>query len=131
MSVGLVIVLIVGLIVVAFVMAISRKNAKIRMQGGMRKKYSTLIDLIQEAYPEGKVHKELGDSILIIAQASTALIMFDIQATFQDKLIITWKARLPSGATIKNKWRYHWEDDQREIFEQMTLDVARMFGLMK
>ena len=96
-------------------------ESKVDNQGGMRRKYSLIIDNLTSE-PEAVVSKVTRDFIQISCEKRTTATYFNITEDF-DGVEIVWEARLGTMGNHKKRWRFPNNISQEQILTKMSEDM--------
>lgn len=96
---------------------------KIKQEGGMSKKYATLINLILAQDREARVLHETSSDISVGVESTSGKILINILATFKS---ITITYFLDSYLVGKHKlqWEFDKDEDQQYMNDKMNKDIG-------
>ena len=100
-----------------------KMEQKIKQEGGMSKKYATLINLILAQDREARVLHETPSDISMGLESTSGKILINILATFKS---ITITYFLDSYLVGKHKlqWEFDKDEDQQYMNDKMNKDIG-------
>lgn len=101
----------------------AKMERSIMNEGGMRKKYATLISLILSQDNDARVaHESLSDIIIVLSTMSGKIII-NILATFKS-ITITYFVESYVMGKHKLYWEFDKDADQEYIHDKMNKDIS-------
>ncbi len=103
-----------------------RKNDlnQIKQVGGVRKKYSTLVNSILSSDPSAKIMNETSDSITIGSSGSSGSTLFFINQVFGN-VVVEYKVKSMIFGNSKLSWEFNADMDQNEMLRIIVEDVQK------
>ncbi|HPO61180.1 MAG TPA: hypothetical protein PLN45_06485 [Exilispira sp.] len=95
---------------------------RILRDGGMRKKYETLINLILQQDKEARVVNEKPSDISIVLTTMSGRVIINILATFRS-VTVTWLLDSYLLGNHKLMWEFDKDEDQEYMFERMNKEI--------
>ena len=119
--------IIIAVIVVVIIIKFARDSAKqsydIKSQGGVRKKYATLIELIMSGDSRSKIFQETNTFISVGVSGAAGSTIFYIQQTFGNVTIQYEVKNNPIVGFLKKEWTFPEDMDQNLMWEKMNNDI--------
>lgn len=119
-----IIILIVGIILIKFFIALNKQSNDNKKQGGMRVKYSELIDFFYSFDPKMKIVKETSTFITVKGSGMNGKMSFDIHHTF-NSVLIYWTKQNIFGNNERLKWEFNTNISQENMIGQITIDLMQ------
>lgn len=91
-------------------------------EGGMRNKYSTLVNHFLSIRPDCKIFQETRTFIRVGSSTAGGATLFDINQTF-GKVTIQWISKSALFGNDKLEWTFDEYEDQDKIFAKMNEDI--------
>ncbi|MBR0502538.1 MAG: hypothetical protein IJJ77_04765 [Paludibacteraceae bacterium] len=118
--------IIVLIMIIRFVRDSYKQKDKVIKEGGILKKYSTVINWVL-AYPEAKVLHQSNISITVGASNASGSTVFDISQTF-GSVTIEYRVNSVLLGNHKLEWEFPEYDDQHKMIEKMENDIEKYLG---
>ena len=115
--------ILVVIIIIHFAHDSHEQKTKVTKEGGMRNKYSTLVDYLLSIHPDAKVMNESGTAIMVGVRGASGSTTFDIVQTF-GTVTIQYKVNNIVMGNHKLEWSFPEYDDQEKMIETMEHDIA-------
>lgn len=96
----------------------------IKKQGGVRKKYSVLIDYILSGHKDARVVKESNTYIAVGVSGIAGSTIFHIQQTYGNVTIQFEVKNNPIFGHIKKEWTFPENMDQELMIQRMNEDIG-------
>ncbi|MBJ10685.1 MAG: hypothetical protein CMP66_04410 [Flavobacteriales bacterium] len=106
---------------------LEKQKRKIAIEGGMRIKYSTLVNYMLSGHQNCKVHQESADSILVGAVSYGGQTSFELIQTF-GSITITWRSESPLFGKHKLEWQFPEYTNQEKIINQINSELEDYFA---
>lgn len=119
-----IIIIIVGIILIKFFIALNKQSDDIKKQGGMRVKYSELIDFFYSFDPKMKIVKETSTFITVEGNGMNGKMSFDIHHTF-NSVLIYWTKQNTFGNNESLKWEFNTHISQEDMLGQIAIDMLQ------
>ena len=110
------------LIIGKFLWDRAKMERRILRDGGMRKKYETLINLILQQDKEARVVNEKTSDISIVLTTMSGRVIINILATFRS-VTVTWLLDSYLLGNHKLMWEFDKDEDQEYMFERMNKEI--------
>ena len=110
------------LIIGKFLWDRAKMERRILRDGGMRKKYETLINLILQQDKEARVVNEKPSDISIVLTTMSGRVIINILATFRS-VTVTWLLDSYLLGNHKLMWEFDKDEDQEYMFERMNKEI--------
>lgn len=108
----------------------SKQNKKIAQKGGMRKKYSKLVNLLMSGDHRTEILDEDPSSITIGLLTAGGKTLFVIAETF-GSVVVQWKVDSPVFGKHSREWTFDSSKDQEEMCRRIMIDLQQyQFGPM-
>lgn len=112
-----------GLILFNFFSDVKKQESQMAAQGGVRQKYSTLVNLLLGTMMGGKIFSERSDSLGIgKSHPVGGTNKYFLTQTF-GKLTIEYTMENPMFGKHKFEWVFNENTDQTVMFEKMKNDI--------
>lgn len=118
----LVIIGIISFVLINFFDAKKQQAIKIQQEGGMRKKYSYLVETFLKENPNARVLQENYDLISLINSERGGSTVLALVQTF-GKVTVQWKFKGLLGE-YKLEWTFKENENQEQMLKVMTNDIA-------
>jgi len=115
------------LIIGKFLWDRAKMERRILRDGGMRKKYETLINLILQQDKEARVVNEKPSDISIVLTTMSGRVIINILATFRS-VTVTWLLDSYLLGNHKLMWEFDKDEDQEYMFERMNKEINVYMG---
>ena len=118
-----IIIAIIAYIIIKFAIDNNKQANAVAKQGGMRKKYCTLIEYAKGGVPNSKIVHEDGTSIRVGCSSAGGSTHFDIVQTFGN-VTIQWISTSVLIGNNKLEWEFNEFMDQEEMIAIMEHDIS-------
>lgn len=118
-------IIILGIIVFSIFKFMNDNNEQanaVAKQGGMRKKYSLLVDYLLSASDRCRIMKEGGTYITLGAISPGGKTIFDLTQTF-GSITITWTSQSVLMGNHKLTWEFGEFEDQSQMIARIQRDI--------
>lgn len=116
---------IVAFIIVRFIIDMIKLSIEMKTQGGVRQKYSKIVDFVLSSHPDSKIFHQDNTSVVVGVQGIAGSQVFYITKSF-GVVIIQMKVRNnPLCGNLERVWKFPENMDQEKIIEQITVDTKR------
>lgn len=116
---------IVAFIIVRFIIDMIKLSIEMKTQGGVRQKYSKIVDFVLNSHPDSKIFHQDNTSVVVGVQGIAGSQVFYITKSFE-VVIIQMKVRNnPLCGNLEREWKFPENMDQEKIIEQITVDTKR------
>lgn len=116
---------IVAFIIVRFIIDMIKQSIEMKTQGGVRQKYSKIVDFVLNSHPDSKIFHQDNTSVVVGVQGIAGSQVFYITKSFE-VVIIQMKVRNnPLCGNMEREWKFPENMDQEKIIEQITVDTKR------
>lgn len=116
---------IVAFIIVRFIIDMIKQSIEMKTQGGVRQKYSKIVDFVLSSHPDSKIFHKDNTSVVVGVQGIAGSQVFYITKSF-GVVIIQMKVRNnPLCGNMEREWKFPENMDQEKIIEQITVDTKR------
>lgn len=116
---------IVAFIIVRFIIDMIKLSIEMKTQGGVRQKYSKIVDFVLNSHPDSKIFHQDNTSVVVGVQGIAGSQVFYITKSF-GVVIIQMKVRNnPLCGNLEREWKFPENMDQEKIIEQITVDTKR------
>lgn len=116
---------IVAFIIVRFIIDMIKLSIEMKTQGGVRQKYSKIVDFVLNSHPDSKIFHQDNTSVVVGVQGIAGSQVFYITKSFE-VVIIQMKVRNnPLCGNMEREWKFPENMDQEKIIEQITVDTKR------
>jgi len=116
-------VIVVG-IIIKFAADSTKQSSEVKSQGGMRKKYATLINHILRSDPKAKIFQEENTFISAGVSGIAGSTIFYIQQTYGNVTIQYEVKNNPIVGFLKKEWTFPENMDQDLMWERMNNDIG-------
>lgn len=116
------IVFIIGLFLIKFFTDTSMEKNKVRQSGGIRKKYSRLIELLLQGDSRTEIFDEDELSIKLGLNVLGASSIFTITQNY-GSLLVENDCKSNVYGNYKLKWHFKEEANQEKMYEKICLDI--------
>ncbi len=116
-------VIVVG-IIIKFAADSTKQSSEVKSQGGMRKKYATLINHILSSDPKAKIFQEENTFISAGVSGIAGSTIFYIQQTYGNVTIQYEVKNNPIVGFLKKEWTFPENMDQDLMWERMNNDIG-------
>tara|TARA_B100000900_G_scaffold404127_1_gene412070 strand:+ start:881 stop:1279 length:399 start_codon:yes stop_codon:yes gene_type:complete len=106
---------------------VEKQKRKIEIEGGMRVKYSTLVNYFLTGHQNCKVHQETADSILVGAISYGSQTSFELVQTF-GSITIVWRSETPMFGNHKLEWQFPEYTNQEKIINQINSELEDYYA---
>lgn len=117
-----IIIAIIIFIAFKFFSDLNKQSNAVAKQGGMRKKYSTLVDYFLAGNQNSRIVQEESTFIRVGAVNPAASTYFDIAQTFGN-VTIQWISKSVPLGNHKIEWTFNEFEDQNKIIQKIEHDV--------
>jgi len=121
---GVLVVIVIVIIIVVFISKNKKQNEHIAKQGGMKKKYSELIDYIASQDNRVKIINETGNSVLLGLNTVGGNTTFHLVQTYGD-ITIQWKMKSPMYGNHNLEWSFDEFMDQSKMIDKIENDLGK------
>lgn len=121
----IIIAIIVVAIIVKFAFSSAKQSREIKSQGGIRNKYSTIIDYILSCDPNTKIFKETNTLVSVGASGIAGSQIFYIQAAFETVTIQMEVKNNPLFGDMQLHWSFPENMEQEEMIKVMFRDIEK------
>jgi hypothetical protein len=116
---------IVAFIIVRFIIDMIKQSIEMKTQGGVRQKYSKIVDFVLNSHPDSKIFHQDNTSVVVGVQGIAGSQVFYITKSF-GVVIIQMKVRNnPLCGNMEREWKFPENMDQEKIIEQIAVDTKR------
>lgn len=116
-----VIIAIVLLLIFKFILDSYKQRIKVVNEGGMQKKYSTIVDWLLNSHQHAKIFNETTTSIMIGVSSGSGLVTFDLNQTYGT---VTFLYNVNSIAGKPNlEFNFYEYEDQNKMIKKMENDI--------
>lgn len=119
--------IIIGIIVIFTIIHFAHdsheQSQKVAKEGGMRKKYSTLVDYFLSSHPHARIVNETSSAIMVGVKGASGTTYFDIVQTF-GSVTIQYKVDNIIMGNHKLEWTFPEYDDQEKMIEKINHDIS-------
>ncbi|MCC5921555.1 MAG: hypothetical protein LAT68_14120 [Cyclobacteriaceae bacterium] len=116
--------IVILILVIKFVYDKNKQADKIRLEGGMRKKYRDLVDYFMSQDPRTKILEESSDSITMGIANIGGKTLFILTQTFGE-VSIQWKLESPVFGRHKLEWDFPEYADHFKIIQKIESDIGK------
>lgn len=121
------IIAIVAFIAFKFILDSNAQSNAVAKQGGMRKKYSVLVDHFLAGNEHCRIVQENSTFIRVGAANPAASIYFDIAQTY-GTVTIQWISKSIPLGNHKLEWQFNEFEDQHQMIRKIEHDVEVYMG---
>ena len=122
------ILLFIGIIIVIMIIRFAKdsfqQSDKVIKEGGMRKKYATIVNWVLDSHPDAKISNETNTSIMVGVKGVSGVTTFDIVQTF-GTVTIQYKVNNIIIGNHKLEWSFPEYGNQNEMIRKMENDISR------
>lgn len=122
--------ILIGIIVVIMIIRFAkdsyRQSDKVTKEGGMREKYSTIVNWVLKSHPDAKVSNETNTAIMVGVKGVSGTTIFDIVQTF-GTVTIQYKINNVVMGNHKLEWSFPEYDNQNEMIRKMENDISKYY----
>lgn len=118
----LIIVVIFGWSIIKFLKANNEQASSVAKQGGMRKKYRTLVNHFLSGRSDCRVVRETGTSIVVGSSSAGGSTYFDIVQTF-GTVTVVWRSSSVMLGKHKIEWEFNEFMDQNDMIKKIDNDT--------
>lgn len=122
---GWIILIVVGIILFKFLTDLNKERNKLDAQGGMKEKYSYLIDEILSGHPNCRILDEKKQTIIIGVSSMGGTTTFTLMQTF-GSLSVTYEVNSPVYGKFKENWTFDENMSQERMFDKMIYEIAKI-----
>lgn len=119
----IIILALVAFVIFKFAVDVNKQAGAVIKQGGMRKKYSILIDYLLNANQGTRIFTETSTFITLGITGLGGSTIFNIQQTF-GTVSIEWKAENHAFGKHSLKWNFNEFLDQKKMIEKIENDLG-------
>lgn len=110
-------------LIIKFFSDVNKQKDTLRKDGGLQKKYQTLLKYILASDLQAKVLRSTGDSIVAGVQNTGGSTLFILTQTF-GSVTIQWKVDSPVFGKHTKEWEFTEDMDQDRIFDKIHKDLS-------
>ena len=129
---GTYILVIIGFLIVKFIWDSIQQRNKVSKEGGMQKKYATLVELLQEEDSRTQIDQVTSTSLDLSLNTLGGNSYFHLTQTF-GALTIEWGLQSPIYGKHKFEWEFDEKANQLIMYEKIKKDLiayqSRLMGL--
>jgi hypothetical protein len=122
MVIFILIIIIIALLL--FIYNSQKQSIQVSKEGGMRNKYSLLINFILEGDPRVRVIRETATSIDLGMVSAGGATSFFLTQTFGN-ITVQWKMRSPIFGEHEMEWEFHEYLNQEKMIEKINIDLEK------
>lgn len=122
-----IIIVIIAFVAFKFILDSNAQSNAVAKQGGMRKKYSILVDYFLAGDKKCRIVKESSTFIRVGAANPAASTYFDIVQTY-GTVTIQWISKSIPLGKHKLEWQFNEFADQHEMIRKIEHDVETYMG---
>ncbi|MGM9693621.1 MAG: hypothetical protein ACI3YC_01250 [Alloprevotella sp.] len=122
-----IIIAVIAVVAFKFIMESKAQSDAVAKQGGMKKKYSILVEYFLSGHESSRIIQENSTFIRVGATNPAASTFFDISQTF-GTVTIQWISRSIPLGNHKLEWQFNEFADQHEMIRQIEHDVDTYMG---
>lgn len=122
-----IIIVIIAFVAFKFILDSKAQSNAVAKQGGMRKKYSILVDYFLTGDKKCRIVKENSTFIRVGAANPAASTYFDIVQTY-GTVTIQWISKSIPLGNHKLEWQFNEFADQHEMIRKIEHDVETYMG---
>lgn len=100
-----------------------RLERRIKLEGGMSKKYETLIKILMDPFPRSQIFKETSSYISFGASSFGTVTLFDIVLTFKT-ITVTYNVQSMIFGNYKLRWDFSVNEDQEFMAYKINKDIG-------
>lgn len=119
-----IIIFIIGLVIIKFIRDTSIEKNKVSASGGIRKKYSRVIDLLLQGDSRTKVFHQDSLSIKLGLVVTGASSVFVLTQNYGELLVECYFKSNIYG-DYKLEWHFKESANQEKMYEKICLDIER------
>lgn len=116
--------IVVVIILAKFFSDKNRQADKIAKEGGMRRKYKTLVEHFLSGDTRAQVFRETSDSITVGLSNMGGTTLFVLTQTF-GQITVQWKIDSPIFGKHKLEWDFPEYGDQHQMIERISNDLLK------
>ncbi|GFD93132.1 hypothetical protein KUL156_43000 [Alteromonas sp. KUL156] len=119
-----IIIFIIGLVIIKFIRDTSIEKNKVSASGGIRKKYSRVIDLLLQGDSRTKIFHQDSLSIklgLVVTGASSVFVLTQNYG----ELLVECSFKSNVYGDYKLEWHFKENANQEKMYEKICLDIER------
>ncbi len=120
----IVLIAIVAYVIIKFAIDSNKQADAVIKQGGMRKKYKTLVDNLLSGHPQARIVQETATFLNIGVSNMGGTTSFFITQTF-GTVTVEWKINSPLFGKHKLEWTFDEFLDQDKMIEKIENDVGK------
>lgn len=126
------IITIVVLIVIKFIYDTVKQSSKIAADGGIRKKYSTLVEHFLSSHPNCRIIQEANTFVSVGVSGAGGSQVFSIYPSYGNVTIIMQIKNNPIMGNLKKEWTFPENMDQEDMIININKDIEKfMFDFSK
>ena len=111
--------------IVEFIIDSVAQNKSIKSAGGLKTKYSVLINKIMESDPRIKIYEESNLFVIVGISGIAGSQLLHLSASYGNIAIMMEVKNNPVFGHYKMEWRFPEDMDQHLMYEQMIHDIAQ------
>ncbi len=120
----IILIAIVAYVIIKFAIDSNKQADAVVKQGGMRKKYKTLVNHLLSGHPQARIVQETATFLNIGVSNMGGTTSFFITQTF-GTVTVEWKINSPLFGKHKLEWTFDEFLDQDKMIEKIENDVGK------
>ena len=116
---------IAAFIIVRFIIDMIIQSKEMKKQGGVREKYSKIVDYVLKSHPDSKIFHQDNTSIIVGVQGVAGSQVFYITKSFEVVIIQMKVKNNPLFGNKEMEWKFPENMNQDKILEQITNDLGK------
>ena len=116
---------IVAFIAIRFFMSVGEQKQELRQVGGVRQKYSMIVDQCLGGHRDSQIFHEVPDRVVVGVSNFGGSTLFTLTATFQT-LTVQYEVKNDLMGNHKLEWEFDKNMNQELMLERMNRDIGRL-----
>lgn len=122
------IITIVVLIILKFLYDTFKQSSKITSEGGVRKKYATLVECFLSAHENSRILQETNTFVSVGVSGMGGSQIFSIYPTYGNVTITMQIKNNPIMGNLKKKWTFPENMDQEDMIFNINKDILKFMS---
>lgn len=122
---GFIITLVV-LILIKFIYDSAKQSGKIKSEGGIRNKYSILINHLLEGHPDCRIYQETNTFVSVGVSSAAGSTMYYIFPSYGNVTIRMEIKNNPLLGNVNKEWKFPENMNQEDMMFKISSDIEQM-----
>jgi len=119
------VVMLFGISVINAFVNTKQEKEKVKEEGGMQSKYSTLISLLLSGDSRTEIYKVTDLSVLLGLEVMGGATVFEL-AQIHGHVVVRYMTRSNVFGEQKLEWNFYEDSNQEDMYEKICLDIQKL-----